>query len=120
MDKKFGLLEYNCLRCGHNWQLDKPIKPLECPKCRSKYWYVPKIVKSTEKDMVTEELNSILRRKSEDLTVVAKQLGELRLETAIKQIKTSFKNRDWKQMEDSINLLDGVVHRLTGRIKSVQ
>ncbi len=120
MGKKFGVLEYLCLRCGHHWQLDKPVKPLECPKCRSKYWYIPKIVKSTEKDMITEELDSILLRKSKDITVIATQLEELGLENAIKQIKTSFKNRDWEQMEDSINLLDEVVHRLRGRIKSIQ
>ena len=120
MDKKFGVLEYICLRCGHQWQLEKPVKPLECPKCRSKYWNIPKDVKSKAKDMITEEINSLLRRKSEDLTVIAKQLEELELETAIKQIKTSFKNRDWEQMEDSINLLDEMVQRLRGWKKSIQ
>jgi len=120
MNKIFGLVECTCFRCGHRWQLEKPIKPMECPKCHSKYWYIPKIVKSTDKDMITEELDSILLRKSRDITVIATQLEELGLENALKQIKTSFKNRDWEQMEDSINLLDEVVHRLRGRIKPIQ
>ena len=70
--------------------------------------------------MITEELDSMLLRKSEDLTVIAKQLEEFELENAIEQIKTSFKNRDWEQMEDSIKLLDEVLQRLRGWIKSAQ
>jgi len=120
MDKKFGVLEYICLRCGHHWQLDKPVKPLECPKCRSKYWNIHKDAKSATKDMMNETIDSILLKKSKDFDVIAKQLEEFELENAMEQIKTSFKNRDWEQMEDSIKLLDNMVKHLRGWVKSIQ
>ena len=120
MDSKFGLVEYRCLRCSHHWQLKKPVKPLECPKCRSKYWNIPKKAKNTGKDILTEEIDSILLRKSKDMTAIAKQLEELELDNAIKHIKTSLKKRDWEQMEYSIKLLDKAIERLRGWIKSVK
>ena len=120
MGKIFGLLEYDCLRCGHHWQLEKPIKLIKCPECQSKYWNIPKNVKSTATNMITEEIENILLSNPEGLTVFAKQLGELQLDTLIKQLKTSYKNRDWDKMEDSINLLDDTVHHLMREINSIQ
>lgn len=37
----FGLLLY-CFRCGHQWKPRIERRPLQCPKCTSRVWDVPR------------------------------------------------------------------------------
>ena len=38
----------NCLRCNHKW-LPRQDEIVQCPKCKSAYWNVPKKDSSTSK-----------------------------------------------------------------------
>ena len=36
---------WKCLRCGHEWQSKKKkskLVPIQCPKCKSPRWQIPK------------------------------------------------------------------------------
>jgi len=43
-ESKKLVTEYSCERCGHKWIPRNKCKPIICPKCKSPYWYRPKIV----------------------------------------------------------------------------
>ena len=34
----FDSVGFKCKCCGYAWLSKKPIKPAECPNCRSSYW----------------------------------------------------------------------------------
>jgi len=36
------VIERACKRCGHIWYPRKPEPPVQCPKCRSPYWDIPR------------------------------------------------------------------------------
>jgi Zn finger protein HypA/HybF involved in hydrogenase expression len=38
--RQFDSTGFRCKRCGYEWQSKKPIKPAECPQCRSSLWNV--------------------------------------------------------------------------------
>ncbi len=37
--------ELKCLRCHHKWKPRTDEKPEVCPKCKSPYWFKPRIRK---------------------------------------------------------------------------
>ncbi len=38
MPKTMTVRIRTCTRCGHTWTPRKPIKPIECPRCKSVRW----------------------------------------------------------------------------------
>ncbi len=39
-----------CLRCGHGWIPRSEKKPLNCPRCHSPYWNVPRKAREPAKE----------------------------------------------------------------------
>ena len=117
---QFESVAFMCQICGHQWQPRKPIKPAECPKCRTPSWNIRKITKDDTTDigsgasnnLIVQEITKKLLKRSENGSTITRELYELELEHALAQVHAALHSRDWEKMEEAINLLEYAVKRM--------
>ena len=116
---QFESLGFTCQRCGHHWQTRKPVKPAECPKCRTRLWNVQIIHKDDSagagsgdsNKQILQEITKKFLKKSENGSTIVKELNKLELEHALEQAQLAFTSRDWAKMEDAMKRLEQAINR---------